>query len=104
MSTAFLQDRRDASARALDSRRRAAFTLIELLVVISIIGVLAGLTVGLTGLATRRSKESRIRGEMTKLINAIENYKSAIGSYPPDNPGFPSTNQLFYELSGTVYR
>ena len=34
----------------------------------------------------------------------IENYKSAIGSYPPDNPGRPSTNQLFYELSGTFFQ
>ncbi len=93
----------------------AAFTLIELLVVISIIGVLAGLTVGLTGLATRKSREARVRTEMTKLINAIENYKSALGYYPPDHrvsdparPGqdisIPSPNQLFYELSGTIYK
>jgi prepilin-type N-terminal cleavage/methylation domain-containing protein len=84
-------------------RSWAAFTLIELLVVISIIGVLASLSVGLTGVATRKSKESRIKAEMTKIINAIENYKSALGFYPPDHAGFPSTNQLFYELSGTIY-
>jgi prepilin-type N-terminal cleavage/methylation domain-containing protein len=89
-----------------------AFTLIELLVVISIIGVLAGLTLGLTGLATRKSKESRIRIEMTKLINDIETYKSNLGFYPPDNrplnlpnaPSLPAPNQLYYELSGTVFR
>jgi prepilin-type N-terminal cleavage/methylation domain-containing protein len=91
----------------------AAFTLIELLVVISIIGVLASLTVGLSGLATRKSKESRIQAEMTKLVSAIENYKSQIGSYPPDNTqadptvpgskGTPGRNQLFYELGGTTF-
>jgi prepilin-type N-terminal cleavage/methylation domain-containing protein len=95
------------------ARRTVAFTLIELLVVISIIGVLASLTVGLTGVATRRSKESRVRAEMTKLVNAIENYKTALGYYPPDHRvtdlmgrevGLPSPNQLFYELSGTVYK
>jgi prepilin-type N-terminal cleavage/methylation domain-containing protein len=86
-----------------------AFTLIELLVVISIIGVLAGLTVGLGGLATRKSKEARIRGEISKLINAIENYKASVGSYPPDHRdasqqfSIPSPNQLYYELSGTYY-
>ena len=88
-----------------------AFTLIELLVVISIIGVLAGLVLGLTGVASRKGKEGRIKVEMTKLINAIENYKSAVGYYPPDHQimsngvpvGLPSPNQLFYELSGTVY-
>jgi prepilin-type N-terminal cleavage/methylation domain-containing protein len=91
------------------SRKRVAFTLIELLVVISIIGVLASLTVGLTKLATRKSNEARIKTEMTRLINEIENYKSTLGSYPPDhaNPnqtaGIPAPNQLYYELSGTVF-
>jgi len=94
--------------------RGRAFTLIELLVVISIIGVLAGLTVGLSGLATRKSKESRLRGDMGKIINGIENYHSALGSYPPDHAvpdpaapgrmiGLASPNQLFYELSGTEF-
>lgn len=84
-------------------QRRDAFTLIELLVVISIIGLLAALTVGLTGVASRKSREARIEGEMGKLITAIENYKAKLGNYPRDNPGKPSTNQLFYELSGTIF-
>lgn len=83
--------------------RRAGFTLIELLVVISIIGVLASLTVGLSGVASRKSKESRLRGDLNRLVTSIENYKAALGMYPPDNPEKPSTNQLFYELSGTVF-
>jgi len=110
-----VEESRVGASASRRTSRWAGFTLIELLVVISIIGVLAGLTVGLTGLATRRSKESRIRTEMTMLINAIENYKSAMGSYPPDHQipdptdrskfvGLPSPNQLFYELSGTVYK
>jgi prepilin-type N-terminal cleavage/methylation domain-containing protein len=90
-------------AKELEPRSTRAFTLIELLVVISIISVLAGLTVGLSSLAGRKSKEARVKAEMNKLINAIENYKSAMGFYPPDAPGLPSTNQLFYELSGTVF-
>lgn len=95
-----------------DARERKAFTLIELLVVISIIGVLAALIVGLTGLATRKSREARVRIEMSKLINDIENYKSNLGFYPPDHKviingreaGLPSPNQLFYELSGMIYK
>jgi len=83
--------------------RRRGFTLIELLVVISIIGVLASLTVGLSAVASRKSKESRVRADLDRLVTAIENYKAALGMYPPDNPGRPSTNQLFYELSGTIY-
>jgi len=83
--------------------RKSAFTLIELLVVIAIIGVLASLTVGLSSVASRKSKESRVRAELDQLATAIDNYKAALGTYPPDNPGMPSTNQLFYELSGTLY-
>jgi len=98
-----LRSRRFHSFSERNPKSIDAFTLIELLVVISIIGILAGLTLGLASLAGRKGAESRVRGEMTKLINAIENYKVAVGSYPPDHPGFPSTNQLFYELSGTLY-
>lgn len=95
--------------------RRKGFTLIELLVVISIIGVLASLTVGLSKLAGRKGKEARIRGDMAKLVAAIEGYKSNMGFYPPDHRervaingvatdvSIPSPNQLYYELSGTVY-
>lgn len=94
------------------SRALHAFTLIELLVVISIIGILAGLVVGLTGLATRKSREARVRIEMTKLISDIENYKAKVGYYPPDHKvlvggrevGIPAPNQLYYELSGMVYK
>ena len=93
--------RMDVAVRRSFSVR--AFTLIELLVVISIIGLLATLGVGLTAVASRKSKESRIKGDLNKLVTAIENYKAGLGFYPPDNPGKPSTNQLFYELSGTTY-
>lgn len=86
-------------------RRSNAFTLIELLTVISIIAVLAGLTVGLVTVAGRKSKESRVSGEMSRLIAEIENYKAKLGFYPPDNArGNPSTNQLYYELSGSLFQ
>ncbi len=94
--------KRDNSRDFLD-QPTSAFTLVELLVVISIIALLASLTVGLSGLASRKSKESRVKGDLSRLDTAIESYKASIGSYPRDNPGRPSTNQLFYELSGTYY-
>ena len=79
-----------------------AFSLIELLVVISIIGVLAGLTV--TGLKAYGGKKVRARvdTEAAALQTAVEGYHAKKGFYPPDNPGNPGTNTLYYELLGTV--
>jgi prepilin-type N-terminal cleavage/methylation domain-containing protein len=92
---------------------QGAFTLIELLVVIAIIGLLAGLAVGLSINVKRSSTISRIRAELRQLETAIEAYKGKFGHYPPDNvvsqpPATPYvivnpvTNQLFYELTGTI--
>ena len=94
--------------------KRGAFTLIELLVVISIIGILASLTLGVSGVASRKAREARIRGELNRLVTEIENYKSKLGSYPPCNEALANAdantrtslaakNQLYYELAGTLY-
>ncbi len=85
---------------------RAAFTLIELLTVISIIALLATLGAGLAGVASRKAKESAIKGELAKLVTAIENYKSDLGQYPPDNARNgrnvnPAVAPLYYELVGS---
>lgn len=93
---------------------RKAFTLIELLAVIAIIGLLAGLVVGLSGLATAKSREARMRGEHAKLLTNIEGYKAELGHYPPDNGRitqvaatnrveYAGKNPLFYELSGATF-
>jgi prepilin-type N-terminal cleavage/methylation domain-containing protein len=93
------------------------FTLIELLAVIAIIGLLAGLVIGLSGVATEKSRRARTTGEHARLVTAIEAYKLDIGSYPPDNqkidpftlntsPQFyerAGLNTLFYELSGATF-
>ncbi|MBM3828999.1 MAG: type II secretion system protein [Verrucomicrobia bacterium] len=81
-----------------------AFTLIELLMVISIIGIIASLTV--VGLAAARGKkeEAAIKTQLAKLVLAIESYKKQYGAYPPDNPimasNNPAWNPLAYELGG----
>jgi type II secretory pathway pseudopilin PulG len=75
-----------------------------MLVVIAIIGILAALTVALVGVASRNSRESRVKAELNRLVTAIEAYKAELGFYPPDNqknPRDPRVNQLFYELVGT---
>src|ERR1044071_4095338 len=40
--------------------------------------------------------------ELRQIETAIEAYKAKYGIYPPDNPGRPEFNQLFYELQGTT--
>jgi prepilin-type N-terminal cleavage/methylation domain-containing protein len=97
-----------SSAASPSDRLRwvGAFTLIELLVVISIIGVLAGLIVGLAPAVTERVRESRLQTELSNLQTAIESYRAKFGIYPPDNfdadKGFSNSglSPLYYELSG----
>jgi len=82
-------------------RARTAFTLIELIVVMAIITVLAALAFtaikGIKESATRK----KVRAELARLETAIESYKAKYNFYPPDNPGRPEFNQLYFELMGT---
>ncbi|MCX7872312.1 MAG: prepilin-type N-terminal cleavage/methylation domain-containing protein [Verrucomicrobiae bacterium] len=80
------------------------FTLIEILVVIAIIAVIASLVVYMAGQATDKAKRSRVEAMKAQIIAAIEAYHARHGFYPPDNPMDPAVNQLFYELTGTVYK
>ena len=83
---------------------RLAFTLIELLVVIAIMAVLAALIIPITGAVTRHKLRNRTRTELKSIESAIVNYKAKKGYYPPDNPNAAiPLNQLYYELSGTVF-
>jgi len=67
-----------------------AFTLLELLIVISIIIVLAGLTIGTMGYVQDKGKRSRTEAEIAAISAALESYKADNGVYPKD----PVTDQL----------
>lgn len=89
----------------MKSRRAAwAFTLIELLTVISIIGIIAAMTVGGIKSASAQRDRAAVEAQKAKIILALEDYKAKFGSYPPDNPVWasanPHWNPLAYELGG----
>ena len=81
---------------------RKAFTLIELLIVIGIMAILASLIFPVTRAVNQNKIRAASRTQLVNYVADIENYKSKFGHYPPDNPGNPMVNQLYYELSGTT--
>ncbi len=115
------QNRRPAFSAPVRPAAQSAFTLIELLTVIAVMGILAGLLVGLAPAAMKRARESRVRSELQALEAAIESYKAKFGVYPPDglalgangtplrdsNGGLvvrPELNPLYYELTGVIVK
>lgn len=96
--------------KTANSKQRA-FTLIEMLVVITIIGIIASMVLGLSGLAAKKKKDSVASAAINKLVLVINNYHDKLGFYPPDNAAtatatgatydlVTATNQLLYELAG----
>ena len=66
-------------------RKPSAFTLVELLAVITIIGILAGLTLGAAGAVRRHGATSQAKAEITALQAACERYFADFGAYPTTN-------------------
>src|SRR5262249_667149 len=84
-------------------RGRRAFTLIELLSVIAIVGLLAGLVLGVLPAVSHHIKRNGLKAQLAALQTAIDRYHSQKGYYPPDNPSSADLPPLFYELTGTLY-
>lgn len=62
-----------------------AFTLIELLAVIAIIGILAGIVIGVGRRAGESGREARAKVELAAISTALESYKRQYGDYPRTN-------------------
>jgi prepilin-type N-terminal cleavage/methylation domain-containing protein len=88
-------------------REQSAFTLIELLAVITIIGILAGLTLGAAGAVRRHGATSTAKAEVAALQAACDRYFADNSTYPigtasPTTVTAPAgATNLFCDLFGT---
>ncbi len=73
--------------------KNKGFTLIELLIVITIIGILAGVTLASLG-------DARVRGKDTGKIRALQETRSALQLYYTENGYYPSGTES--TLSGIL--
>ena len=78
------------------------FTLIELMIVISIIGILAGLTVAVVGPMQRRNQYTAAKATIQKLDMAINNYYSDCGAYPPTPEERHGNATIYGVLTGDI--
>lgn len=72
----------------------SGFTLIELLVVVTIIGIFAGIVLGVSGLVTQKGDRARAIADMEKIKNALEEFRIAYGNYPVNVTASDSANLI----------
>jgi prepilin-type N-terminal cleavage/methylation domain-containing protein len=65
------------------ARSRGGFTLIELLMVIVIIAILVGLLLPAVNSALKTARKAAVSSEISQLAQALANFKSRYGDYPP---------------------
>jgi len=73
-------------------REQSAFTLIELLAVITIIGILAGLTLGAAGAVRRHGATSTAKAEVAALQAACDRYFADNNLYPSNTSVNPASS------------
>lgn len=84
-------------------RGRAAFTLMEIMAVITIIIILAGLTVGGMSFVAERQKQEKAKVQLALLENAIESYKADMGDYPGTGNS-PESGDVSEDLYNALFK
>ena len=69
--------------RTVPGRMPGGFTLVELLVVIVVLAILAALLLPAINAAIRTAKNAAVSAEINQLAQALANFKSKYGDYPP---------------------
>jgi len=70
--------------RSISSRLTSAFTIIELIVVISIIGILAAITVVSYGSWKQSTITTQLKSDLNGVVGAMENARTFNNTYPID--------------------
>lgn len=85
------------------SYKNQGLTLVELLLVISIIGILAGITVAVINPTKQRERaQDGVKiSNLQNVASAIEAYYAGEGKYPVSNAGVPDTNVLVNPMLST---
>ena len=90
-------------------REPCAFTLIELLAVITIIGILAGLTLGAAGAVRRHGATSTAKTEVAALQAACDRYYADYNAYPTTNSipnpssSFNPNNAIYTDIAKVLF-
>ena len=80
-----------------------AFTLLELLVVIGIISVLVGMGTFSYSTAQKKARDSKRKGDLQDIRNALEQYYSVCGfNYPTPNSGSVYTSVICLAPSSAI--
>lgn len=75
-------------------RVRRAFTLIELVIVVVIIGIIAAIAVPRMSRGADNAAENALRANLTQLRNAVELFRTEVGSLPPSSTSTELSNAL----------
>ena len=72
----------------------AGFTLVELLAVIAIISLVAGMVIGISGIAAGKADEARARTKIENIARALEEYRLENNAYLDADEGHADPDDL----------
>ncbi len=74
--------------------RQGGFTLMELLIVITLIVILAGISLSMHATSVRRAKEAVLKENLFRLNSSLDEYYADKGTWPSDLSALVSENYM----------